>query len=83
MVEGKLYNVNLKIAEAEAKLKMFTNLKMKGLCTRDILKAAGVQADSKCVTHGLDTKAISRDMSSKIRDASTHLSRLKLEKSIS
>ena len=79
-VEGKLYSVNFKVAEAEARLTMFTRLKSKGLCTRDVYKAARIQAKSRRTTHGLDLKAISRDMNCKIKDASTHLSRLRMEK---
>ena len=73
-VEGKLLDVNLKIADSEARLKLFKLLKSKGMCTRDIFQAAKQQLRSKRVTKHLNKKAISRDMISKIEDASKHLS---------
>ena len=80
-VEGKLFNVNFKVAEAEARLKLFNKLKARGMCTKDIFRSAKLQLRSKRVTTRLDRKAISRDMSAKIKDASAHLVRLKQQKS--
>ena len=79
-VEGKLATVTRRIVEAEARVKLFRNLRNKGLCTKDIFQAAMAQLRSRRVMNKLDRAAIKRDMSVKIRDSSAHLFRLKEQK---
>ena len=79
-MEGKLNTVIIKLVEAEARMDLFSELKKRGMCTRDIFQAAMNQLRSRRVLTKLDRQAINKDMTTKIRDAQVHIKRLKEEK---